>query len=520
MPIVPIGEPLAPGQAIEWDNYHKTGCSHLYRRDALRSSDAGPGREDIAEAARTVRQWLLAAKAEGVPVRPVGGAWSPSNIQIVQYGWMLNTRRFNRCFRVAPADLAPTTEIEAGALMLVEAGVQIDEINDKLESCMGRSLRSTGASNGQTLAGACATGTHGSVLDAGGIQDHVVAIQIVTPGGIYWIEPAAGLMSHAFIAATGSTEVLRDDEAFGAALVAVGSLGIVTAMVIKTVPLYLVRPYLKLIDFSSDDLEGLAGGDFLGFSRTHGPKKPNGEPYDAPYFVMVICNPHAPFRRKATVRFLYKEDWRDDHEPARDPGKLGQGYDSFSMLGWALRNFPWAQGWLIQTIMKLAVGKGVTDPIYGTWGETTETHKPLADIFTGALFCSRADLPRAFPIACDAFTKAGGSTAVTLRFMKGGPGLLSPARWEDTAGIDFDGPGGKRTRSMRAYLGVADALDSAEIRFTRHWGKFNGLGAERVARDYGNDLERWKKVRDRLLPDPTDRSLFRADDLDKLGLTL
>ncbi|HYN45294.1 MAG TPA: FAD-binding protein [Allosphingosinicella sp.] len=519
MPIVPIGKPLGPGDVIEWDNYHKTGCSHLYRRDALRSGDAGRGREDIAAAARDVRQWLLAAKAAGVPVRPVGGAWSPSNIQIVQHGWMLNTRRFNRCFRVAKQDLSEATGIAPEALMLVEAGVQIDEINDKLESDeMGRSLRSTGASNGQTLAGACATATHGSVLAAGGIQDHVRAIQIVTPGGVFWIEPAAGLMNGDFIAETGSTETLRDDEAFEAALVAVGSLGIVTAMVIETVPRFLVRPYLKLIDFSREDLEGLARGDFLAFSRKHGLKEDEaGKAYGTPYFVMVVANPHKPFG-KATVRFLYEEDWRAGREPEKDADKLGQGYDSFSMLGWALRNFPWARGWLVQTIMKLAVGKGVTDPVYATWGETTETHVPLADIFTGALFCDRADLVRAFETACGAFTRAGGSTAATLRFMKGPHGLLSPARWDNSAGIDFDGPAGKETE--RAFMAVVAALDAEEIPFTRHWGKFNGLDAGRVEQDYGDDLVRWKGVRDRLLPDAADRNLFRADDLDKVGLTL
>jgi hypothetical protein len=514
---MPVVEIVQDPPQERWDNYHKTGFSTLRKRFSLRSAELDPGRTDVAEGAQAVRDWLLKAQAEGVPVRPVGGAWSPSNIQTVQHGWMLNTRRFNRCFRVAEDDLAAGATVSAAELMLVEAGTQIDEINDKLESSeMRRSLKSSGASNGQTLAGACATGTHGSVIEAGGIQEHVVAIQIVTPGGIHWIEKAAGLMNDAFIAAAGSTETVRDDEAFAAALVAVGSLGIVTALVIRTEPIYLVRPVLKLIDFSRNDLATLAAGDFLAFSRTHGVKKPNGDPYGDPYFVMVICNPHGPFRRKATVRFLYKEDWQDDHEPVREAGGLGQGYDSFTMLGWALRNFPWARGWLVQTIMRLAVGKGITEPVYGTWGETTETHKPLADLFTGALFFDRADLVHAFEPACDAFTKAGGSTAATLRFMKGGHGLLSPARWEHTGGIDFDGPRGDRTEA--AYRSVVGALDAKKIPFTRHWGKFNGLDAGRVARDYGANLTRWKAVRDRLLPSAADRHLFASDELTALGL--
>lgn len=490
-----------------WVNYHRTGWSDLKARYALRSGDAGTGRQDIAEGAQAVRAWLRRAQSEAVPVRPVGGAWSPSNIQTVQQGWMLNTRRFNRCFTLKPADVRPG--VDPAALLLVESGVQIDEINDKLES-VGRSLRSTGASNGQTIAGACATATHGSVIEAGGIQDHVRAFQIVTPGGIFWVEPAAGLMSDAFIAATGSTP-MPDDEAFSAGLVPVGSLGIVTAMVIETVPIYSLQPLMKLIDFSANDLDELSAGDFRAFSSRHGLD-------EEPYFVMVVTNPFRPFKRKAVVRFLYRRDYVPG-QPWAEPASLGAGYDAFSMLGWLLRNFPWARGWILQKIMEITVGKGITDPsIRGTWGQTTETHKPLADIFTGALFCDRENLGRAFRKVCRAFTDAGGSTVVTLRFMKGGPGLLSPARWPDTAGIDCDGPFSPRTRD--AFGTIMTALDDAGIRFTRHWGKFNDLDAARVAQDYGADLLRWKAVRDRLLPDPADRLLFSTAALDRLGLTV
>jgi hypothetical protein len=506
MPLVRVD---GPG---DWENYHKTGISHLRARYALRSGDAGPGRDDIRQCAEEVRAWLGEARAAGVPVRPVGGAWSPSNIQIVDQGWMLNTRRFNRCFRIAAADLAPGAEIGPEALLLVQAGVQIDEINDRLEGELHRSLRTTGASNGQTLAGACATATHGSVIEAGGIQEHVRAVQIVTPGGICWIEPSAGLMSDDFIAATGASAV-RDDEMFAAALVAVGSLGVVTALVIETVPVFLVRPIMRLIDLQHTDIERLAAGDFRGLSRDYG--------LDAdPYFTMLITNPYKPFRRKAVIRFFYKEPFQPGYTPAT-PAELGAGYDAFSMLNRLLRNFPWARGWLLQTIMKLGVGKGISKdepPVFGTWGETTETHKPLADLFTAAVFADRNDLVGVFETMCSTFSGGGGSTVVSLRFMKGGPGLLSPARWPDTVGLDCDGPSSPRT--IRAWRAMTEALDARGIAFTRHWGKHNELDAARVAKDFGEDFVRWKHVRDRLLPTLQDRRLFAAPVLDRMGLTV
>ncbi|HWK90590.1 MAG TPA: FAD-binding protein [Longimicrobium sp.] len=492
-----------------WENYHKTGTSRLKARCSLRSGDAGRGREDIRQGAAAVHEWLLDAKREGVPVRPVGGAWSLSNIQLVHEGWMLNTRRFNRCFRLAAADFARPAAVEPGAFLLIEGGVQVDEVNDKLQE-MGRSLSTTGASNGQTFPGACATATHGSVFAAGGIQQHVRAVQMVTPTGIHWIEPAEGLMSEDFVRETGST-LLRDDDAFAAALVAVGSLGIVTAMVIDSEPLYLVRPYLKLIDFSREDVESLARGDFGAFSRRHGPPGMDRDPF----FVMVITTPYQPWGTKAVARILYKFPHHDKYERLK-PAQLGAGYDAQTMMAWALRNFPWARGKILQFILRRGVGKGMTEERYATWGESLETPVPLADSFAAALFSDRARLLDTLEALCTGFSSRGGSTAVTLRFMKRGPGLLSQARWENTVAIDCDGPSGHTTE--RAYLEMLPELDRKGIDYTLHWGKFNNLTAQRVADDYGQDLVRWKAVRDRLLPTTADRALFHTKELRAFGL--
>lgn len=502
--------------AGKWENYHKTGTSALLARYAVRSSDAGCGREDLNQVSAELRDWLQSAKAAGVSVRPVGGAWSPSNIQLVQQGWMLNTRRFNRLFRIAASDLADPTSVGAQSLVLVEAGTQIDEINDKLEADppggMARSMHSTGASNGQTIAGACATGTHGSVLEAGGIQDHVRAIQLVTPSAVHWIEPSTPLMNDDFITATGSTAI-RDDTVFAAAQVAVGSLGIVTALVLETVPRYLTQPFFKVVAFEEAHLDLLARGDYRGFSAAYG--------FDCePYFIMVITNPYRPFKSKAVVRMFYKKPYQSDY-PRADHAQIGAGYDAFSLLGSIFRAFPWAPRHIIPFIMRQAVGKGAEPnkpPVFASWGETTETHKPLANLFTGAIFCDRNDIVRAFTTLCQAYTSAGGATVVTMRFMKGGHGLLTPARWENTAGLDCDGPGSART--IKAFGRVIAALDAQNIAFTRHWGKHNELDAARVAQDYGADLVRWKAARDRLIPNPADRKLFSSRELDALGLTV
>jgi len=502
MPIVKLGDEGS------WINYHGTGTCEAATRFALRSGDAERGRDEIAIAAKSVQDWLAQAQAAKRRVRPLGAGWSPSNVNISSQSWLLHTRRFNRCFRIGASDVRPG--VDAGALMLVEAGALVDEVSDKFEE-QGRSLWTSGAGNGQTFAGACATGTHGSMIARGGIQDHIRAVQIVTPVGIHWIEPAAGVMSDAFIAATGST-ALRDDELFAAAQLPVGSLGIVTALVVDSVPKFLVRPIQNLRKVDCAALDWLAAGDFRRFSAAYALDQD-------PDFVQMIVNPYKPFKRAAMLRFLYREPWRDDY-PRATPGQLGAGYDALSLLGRLLNDYPWARGPLLQFAMKqgYASGPDIDDPaVYGSWGEGLDTHRPLAGLFNASVTIDRADLARAFERICAVYAKHGGSTVVTVRFMERAQGLLAPARFAHNAVIDFDGPRSQRTAD--AYARVVECLDAEGIGFTRHWAKSCHLDAARVAADYGEDFRRWRAARDWLLPDPAHRALFGSEVLDNLGLT-
>ena len=502
MPIVPIGE------AGRWTNYHGTGACEGATRFALRSGDAARGRDEIAIAAEAVRQWLGEALAEGKRVRPLGAGWSPSNVNICSDAWLLHTRRFNRSFRIAPGDVRPG--VEAAGLMLVEAGTLIDEVSDKLEE-QGRSLWTSGAGNGQTFAGAAATGTHGSMVKHGGIQDHIRAIQLVTPDQVYWIEPEAGVMDDGFVAATGST-LLRDDDLFAAAQLPVGALGIVTALVVDSVPKFLVRPIQNLRKVERAAIGWLAAGDFQRFSAAYALDR-------EPDFVQMIVNPYKPFSRPAMLRFLYAEPWRADYDRAT-PGEMGAGFDALSLLGRLLDAYPWARGALLQFAMKMgyAAGPDVDDaPVYGSWGEGLDTHRPLADLFNASVTIERSDLTHVFELICDVFTRHGGSTAVTVRFMERAQGLLAPARFTHNAVIDFDGPRSPRTAD--AYARVVELLDREGVAFTRHWAKSCHLDAARVAADYGEDLQRWRGARNRLIPDAAHRALFGSPVLDGLGLT-
>lgn len=498
--------PLRHG-AQSWTNYHGTETTQLADLVELINSTANGARATLREVAGDVQTLLQDARAAGIRVRPLGSGWSPSPISIVEQGWLVETRRINRCFQLAVTDVAPG--VDPSRLMLVQAGATVDEVNDSAEE-LGLSLSTGGASNGQTLAGAAATGTHGSVLTAGGIQDHIRALQVVTPSGTFWVEPLRPVMAAGFVADTGSI-ILRDDDVFAACLVAVGAMGFVTALVIECEPIYMVRNIQKRGRLTRQHITQLSIGDFRGFARAVALD-------EDPYFVQVILNPFDPFDKDALLRLLYRRDYDPSIPPPPRP-LAGAGYDALTLIGKAMAGFDLFRADILQLAMRAgyAVQRDINDPeAVATWGNTTEPHNPIANLFNGSVTMARGDLDRAFDPLIEAFLSGGGGTVVTLRFMKRAAGSLAPARFADNVVIDFDGP--RSDVSHESYRAVVTRLDAMGIRFTRHWGKTNDLDAARVARDYGDDYQRFRAAQRRMMPDPGDLAVFGSDCMAHLGL--
>src|SRR6185295_10049256 len=78
---------------------------------------------------------------------------------------------------------------------LVAAGMTIHVVHRELAK-VGRALQTSGASDGQTFAGAIATGTHGADLKVGALHDTVLAVHlVVSPTRSVLIQPAAGALN-------------------------------------------------------------------------------------------------------------------------------------------------------------------------------------------------------------------------------------------------------------------------------------------------------------------------------------
>ena len=168
--------------------------------------------------------WLLdRARQEGLPVRPVGSGHSftaaaQTDGVLVDLRAMSGLDGVERCETPPPGSLPDTC-----ARVWVRAGTTLGALNVLLAH-LGLAMPNLGDVDGQTLAGAVSTGTHGTGLGFGGLASFVSGLRIVTPDGAL-------------------LECTREErpELFHAAVVGLGAFGIVVALRVDAVPAFRMR---------------------------------------------------------------------------------------------------------------------------------------------------------------------------------------------------------------------------------------------------------------------------------------
>jgi FAD-linked oxidoreductase len=150
---------------------------------------------------------LTAAADDGWRVRPIGSSHSfsaigrPEDVQLV-------------------LDELCGVSVGADGLVTVGAGTQLYRLTAELGRT-GWALTNLGDIDRQTVAGALATGTHGTGARFGGLATQVRALDLVTP---------AGELLHC--------DAHTHPEVFAAARVGLGALGVVTAVTLQAEPAF------------------------------------------------------------------------------------------------------------------------------------------------------------------------------------------------------------------------------------------------------------------------------------------
>lgn len=498
----------------KWQNVHESYEQVIEGTWDLHFPNTSPPKtviEDFRETTRQFQALIAQARQKGLRARAQGSRWSLSKAPTTS-GWALNTNRLIGKLKIGAKDVDPaypgSADQKAG-LYLFQCGNTVADVNRTIEDKgQGRALFTSGAANGQTIVGATSCGTHGSALDFGALHDHIVAIHLIaTDKSHFWIErKSRPVMTTDWVKDLGATLKRDDDDLFNAALVSFGSFGIIHAVVIETVPRYLLetRPGTATLD---ENLWKAIGA--LDFSAH--PFFKDGKPY----FFQAVINP-------ATAEVLlsanYKRPCPAGHVPkyglTQDPKAIGPGFDSLSTVGLILGAFKN----LIPAFSKLAVKQLFdTSTKTGTSGEIYGFKPPLLHVASGSIAVALPDARKTLEALIELYKEIGPVPLVLgCRYVKKSPALLAFNKFDTGLMISIDGVDSKTSRAY--FAAAADRLEAKGIDYTQHWGKVNAYTKARVLKAYGGNVARWLKARRQVLPGDQDRTLFDNAYIEERGL--
>jgi FAD/FMN-containing dehydrogenase len=182
------------------------------------------------------------AEREKVSVRAVGSGHSWSDVALTD-GYVVLPKKLRKPLPLRE-DLLRRQPKEPNRFVRVEGGMRIRELNRWLWD-EGLGLPNMGGYDGQTIAGATSTSTHGSGMQFGPLHEIVRSIDMVAAKGVvYRIEPAAGPTERAAWEAEypqPDWQLVQDDGWFAAAVVGIGCLGVIYSMILEVEPRRLLK---------------------------------------------------------------------------------------------------------------------------------------------------------------------------------------------------------------------------------------------------------------------------------------
>jgi FAD binding domain-containing protein len=505
MPLTPRITWTGPQQ---WVNAHGNITAHVAQLIDLRNP-LTPGNQSTLEAynamTAALQDLITQALAAQVRLRAAGAGWSLSDAAVTD-GWLLNTQPLDFTFRLEPQVVSAEAQERAASLRFVQCGLGVAQLSALLRR-EGQSLQTSGASNGQTLAGAISTGTHGAALDVGAVHDTVCGLHLIPDAArSLWLERASHpVVTPAFAAALGA-ELRRDDALFEAALVSFGGFGILHGLLIETEPLFLLEAYRQRLPLTDALWRAISTLTF------DVPELPH--PGERPYHFQVVFNPHDVVGG-VYVTTMYKRPYREDYTPPPlSPGRFTPGDDAAAFIGVLTDAVPAAIPLFTQQILVRAYAP--YDKHEGTLAEifsNTDLRGRLASTGLGISLDRTREAVEA--VLAEQEHSGPAAVVVSLRYVRGSGATLAFPHFPTTCVLEIDGVQSSRTNDF--YLRVWERLERQGIPYTFHWGKQHNLDAARVRRLYGPRVEHWLAARRQLLG-AAERRLFSNALLERLAL--
>jgi L-gulonolactone oxidase len=384
------------------------------------------------------------AQQAGRKVRVAGSGHSFTAL-VPTDGSLISMERMNRVLEV---DLA-------SGVVLVEAGITIGELNRQLDR-HGLAFENLGDIDSQTLAGATATGTHGTGSRLRNLSSQLRAVELMQADG-----------------SLVNLDQDSDPDAWRAARVSLGALGVVTTLTLQTVPAY----RLHALDGPAPLEPTLEQLDHLPEAHDH------FELYWFPYSETALLRRNNRTDRDITPRSRLREY-------LEDIVLVNHGLGAFSRLG---RRVPALIPPLNRLVTRLAGASDRVDVSHRVFVS------PRLVRFTEMEYA----IPRANGAEAIRAIRAGLMARrlpinfpIEVRFVAGDDALLSPAYGRDTCYIAvhaFD-----QMEFEPYFRMVEEIMDGYGGR--PHWGKRHFQTFESLAPRYP-EWERFQQVRARMDPE-------------------
>lgn len=498
-----------PARNLVWRNWHETVSQPLRRFEVLSNPDETKSTIAGYQAtARRIQSLILEAAEQDLRVRATGGGWSFTDVAATD-GMALATQRLNYRFGLGARDVQGP--YAAGhEPVLLQCGISIADVNRFLAG-RNQAVPTSGASNGQTIAGALATGTHGAAIDIGAIPEYVAAIHLATSpaGRTIWLERRSHpVLTPAALKAL-DVDLLPDDALFDAALVSFGAFGVVLGVVIEPVPAYYLHAFREPVKLDGALWNAITTTDFTAV-------KLPGANNRRPRHLEVLCNVLDGETTIMTVMY---------HEPVRPPnsgsagsdGGVGKGDSALDVIGAVTDTWDGAS---VLAAKMLTRGYKSYHDVAGLPGEVFKDTSTRGRGASSAMGLPVAQTREAFDIACQAVKRHTAPALVAMRFVKATQATLGfTCHAPVTCVLEVDGAYSQRT--LAAQQDTWRGLEQAGIPYAFHWGKMNDLDDAKVRARYGQQrVDDWLRARRRLLPSPELRRIFSNAFTDKLGLSL
>ena len=463
----------------------------------------------------------------GATIRPVGSRWSFSSI--IQPGdIVIDPANLNTLLKVKQEWLSD--EYRRGRFaqgfvpVFAQGGTQIASINRRLQD-VGLALQTSGAGDGHRLAGCIATGTHGSALGIGAVHDTVLALHLILApndsvllqreGGACGPEVAAWLARETGI----PTRLLQNDQQFAAAQVGLGSLGFVHGVVLETAPLYALRGSILARPFADADIWKTIGD--MDTARLH----PNIA--ERPYHFEVVFHPYPSNSRPgAFVRMFWKVPATDVPHDSPLPVPPDLASDTMGLIG---KLSGLIDGTLPTLVLRTVIGDQLNNRFKPgnraprlpgmVWGPTS---LPPGNGTSTEVVVDQESAHHALEILFEILRERAERGehllgAVATRFAPKTGALLGMNQSAMSCFIEL--PSVRNSEVEGIYHAFWDALETANLPFTCHWGQTHGLNEARLRKYFGPNVDRWKAARDQLLPSAEAQRVFQSAILGEVGLT-